>query len=432
MRTFRGGFLLFVIATGCSAPESPVGDESLVGAAGASEAVARRLPIDHIVILVKENHTFDNYFGSFPGAEGTSVAMTTAGPIPVRRPPLLLLRDLDHSHAAALTDWNGGTMDHFNEGDPRNATDHLAYAQYTEQDIPNYWQYARHFTLCDHFFASMLGPSFPGHSFTLFAQAGWATDNPTQTIKWGCDDAAGTTVGVEDQTTCTELRKFPCFDLPTIPDVLPPTVSWKFYGSTLPPFIGEVWSMFDAIDHIRNSPTWDAKIVDYTELERDLQNGTLPNISYLINQDAADEHPPIPVCVGENWTVRRINELMQSQYWPHMAIILTYDDFGGWYDHVPPPRQYGCNPQRPYGLGFRVPAIIISPYAKPGFIMRSVAQQASIPKFLERVFNLPALHSLDPAAQDGPDTNDLLEAFDFNQTPNRPLVLQTRNCLGKR
>ena len=123
---------------------------------------------------------------------------------------------------------------------------------------------------------------------------------------------------------------------------------------------------------------------------------------------------------------------MQSSYWDHVAILFTYDDFGGWYDHVAPPRQYGCDAVRPYGLGFRLPAIIISPYAKKGYIMKSVADQASLPKFVETVFGLQSLNSLDPAAQDGPDANDLLDAFDFTQLPNAPVVLQTRSCVGQR
>jgi phospholipase C len=118
---------------------------------------------------------------------------------------------------------------------------------------------------------------------------------------------------------------------------------------------------------------------------------------------------------------------MQSDYWSETAILFTMDDFGGWYDHVPPPRQYGCDAQHPYGLGFRLPLIIMSPWVKPG-VYKKQAEQASIPRFIEKVFGAPALSTLDPAAQDG-QANDLLDAFDFTQTPLPPLVLQTRNCL---
>jgi phospholipase C len=105
------------------------------------------------------------------------------------------------------------------------------------------------------------------------------------------------------------------------------------------------------------------------------------------------------------------------------------DDFGGWYDHVAPPRQYGCDPTHPFGLGFRLPLLVISPYAKPGFIFHEQAEQASIPRFIERVFgSTKTLSDLDPAAQDG-QANDLINAFDFTQHPLPPLVLPQRFCL---
>jgi phospholipase C len=105
------------------------------------------------------------------------------------------------------------------------------------------------------------------------------------------------------------------------------------------------------------------------------------------------------------------------------------DDFGGWYDHMPPPRQYGCDANKPYGLGFRLPLIVISPYAKPGFVFHEQSEHASIPRFIEKIFgSTQTLNDLDPAAQDK-QANDLMGAFDFNQTPLQPLVLQTRTCL---
>jgi phospholipase C len=395
-------------------------------------------PIDHIIVIVKENHTFDNYFGTFPGAEGTTMATTSTGQISVGRPPLQLLRDLCHSHDCALADWNHGAMDSWDVGDSRNTSDQLAYTQYLEADIPNYWQYARHFTLADHFFSSMLGPSFPGHMFALAAQTGWAIGNPSSpslldTARWGCDEATGTTIPVLDNGSCNVKQVFPCFNFPTVPDVLPAGVTWKFYGSTLPPVAGQVWSMFDAIDKVRNnSSLWTSHVVDMSQFDADAAAGTLPNVAWLVPQDQNSEHPPLNICSGENWTVGHLNAVMNGPLWGRVAIVMTYDDFGGWYDHVAPPQQYGCDANTPYGLGFRLPAIIISPYAKPGYVMKGVAHQASIPKFIETIFGAPSLSSVDPAAQDGPGTNDLLDAFNWTQTPNPPLVLQTRNCLGQR
>ncbi len=390
------------------------------------------MPIKHVIVVVKENHTFDNYFGSFPGAEGTTVAKLKNGTIPVPHAPDSTPRDLCHQHSCALTDWNGGAMNGWEDvsGSDNNG-DHLAWAQYQEADIPNYWQYARHFVLADHFFANVLGPSFPGHTVVLAAQAGWATGNPNTEVLhpyWGCDQASTSRVTIQDQQTCTDKQVFPCFKIPSVPDILPQGVDWKFYGSNFY-LLPEVWSMFNAIDGIRNGPGW-KNIVKVDDFDTAIDNKTLPAVSWLVDQDLADEHPAIGgVCTGENWTVGHINKLMQSDYWKDSVIIFTMDDFGGWYDHVPPPRQYGCDSKNPYGLGFRLPLIIMSPYAKEGYILKDVAEQASIPRFIEKVFGATkTLSSIDPAAQDG-QANDLMNAFDFTQKPLPPLVLQKRNCL---
>ena len=388
------------------------------------------IPIHHVVVVVKENHTFDNYFGTFPGAEGTTQCKTSHGLISPPRAPDVMPRDLDHGHPAALTEWDQGAMDGWDSvsGTSSNG-DNLAYAQYLEADIPNYWQYARTFTLGDHFFANVLGPSFPGHTFVLAAQAGWAYDNPdsTPTIYWGCDELPPQTFPVFQNGTCTVQQVSPCFDIPSVPDVLPMGVTWKFYGSNFY-LLPEIWSMFDAIKPIRYGTGW-GNVVNVTNFDSDIDNHALPDVSWLVDQDLADEHPQVgSICAGENWTVGHINKLMQSEYWKDTAIVFTMDDFGGWYDHVPPPRQYGCDAQHPYGLGFRLPLIVISPYARPGFVFHEQAEQASIPRFIERVFGATkTLSSLDPAAQDG-QANDLMGAFDFRQAPLKPLVLQQRTC----
>jgi phospholipase C len=418
-------------------------------------------PLRHVVIIVKENHTFDNYFGSFPGAEGTLAAdgsnrcpTPEDGPAPCTRPPDAPKRDLCHSHDCALTDWNGGKMDGWNHAGGSDAGDGMAYQQYTETDLPHYWQYARHFTLADHYFSNVLGPSFPGHLFVLAAQAGWAISNPPFDVPgkvtinppavlgphpyWGCDQWAGDTVDVLAMGT-TPTKLFPCFDIPSIPDILPVGVDWKFYGSNWDGFFPEIWSMFDAVKAVRGDPARWARVVVADQLTTDIKNHSLPAVSWLVNQDEHSEHPnleipmvPVPplggVCLGESWTVGFINQIMQSEYWASTAILVTMDDFGGWYDHVPPPRQYGGDAAHPYGLGFRLPLIVISPYARPGFVFKEPAESASIARFIEKIFGASGtLHDRDPAAQDA-QANDLLGAFDFSQPPLPPLVLQPRTC----
>src|SRR5450432_3668149 len=153
-----------------------------------------QIPIKHVIIVVKENHTFDNYFGSFPGADGISQITTNHGVIAPPHAQQSTSRDLCHDHPCALVDWANGANNGWDLVDGASVGgDDLVYAQYQESDIPNYWQYARHYTLADRFFANVLGPSFPGHTFVLAAQDAWATSNPDSTgisAYWGCDQAS--------------------------------------------------------------------------------------------------------------------------------------------------------------------------------------------------------------------------------------------------
>jgi phospholipase C len=278
---------------------------------------ASTFPIKHVIVIVKENHTFDNYFGSFPGAEGISEIQTSTERFPVPHAPDRTPRDLCHEYSCALTDLDGGAMNGWENvrGSSSNG-DHLAWAQYFESDIPNYWAYARKYTLADHFFAGQLGPSFPGHTFVLAAQAGWANGNPNISYThpfWGCDQAAATRVTIEDQATCSDKEVFPCFDIPSVPDILPQGIDWKFYGTNFYVF-NEQWSMFNAIKSIRQGPGW-LKIVNASQFDKDIDAKTLPEVTWLVNQDLNDEHPNVgSICQGENWTVQKINKVMQSDY----------------------------------------------------------------------------------------------------------------------
>ena len=157
--------------------------------------------------------------------------------------------------------------------------------------------------------------------------------------------------------------------------------------------------------------------------------GDAPCGDWLVDQDLADEHPDVGwVCVGENWTVDRINGIMKSPLWASTAIIFTMDDFGGWYDHVPPPRQYGCDAQQPYGLGFRLPLHHHLAVRQTGVHLLGAGRAGEHPEVHRAGLRRHAdADDLDPAAQDK-QANDLFDAFDFNQTPLSPLVLQERTC----
>ena len=168
-----------------------------------------------------------------------------------------------------------------------------------------------------------------------------------------------------------------------------------------------------------------------SQLLHDLENGIVHNLMIAhLSGGAISEHPPEGPCKGERFSVEVINAAMKLPEWKHMAIIVTWDDWGGFYDHVRPPVHKSDNGAI-FGRGFRLPLIIISPYAKPHYVFKEVADQSSIPRFIERVMgSTKTLHDLDPAAQDSV-ANDLLNAFDFTQAPLPPLVLPLRSSCGQ-
>jgi phospholipase C len=371
-------------------------------------------PIQHIVFIVKENHTFDNYFGTYPGAEGTTFGRISTGElVPLGHTPDRLPHDIDHSFFPTVFAMHVGLMDRFDT--LQGGETFLGYTQMTEADIPNYFAYARNFVLADWMFSSLSGPSFPNHLYTVAAQAGGAIDNPG-VGGWGCDASSGELVAVMDNESGQVSYQFPCFEFRTLADVLEERgISWKYYGPHAGQ-IGYVWSAFNAIGHIRFSQLWNERVVNDTQFVVDALTGNLPAVSWLVTDLDQSEHPPASTCVGENWTVDQINAVMQGPDWNSTVIFLTWDDFGGFYDHFPPPVFDR------YGLGPRVPLLIISPYAKQGFITHELLEFSSFLKFVELRYDLPPLTQRDFVA------NDMAESFNFCQDPRPPLILQRHEC----
>lgn len=409
-------FLLGLGSTGCLSDGGDRSDPGLAQSHDELHGRHRRLrrKIQHIVFIVKENRTFDNYFGKFPGAEGTTTGVIHTGEvIPLAHAPDRQPHDIGHSFQNAVTSINGGAMDSFDL--IPNGRDLTGYVQFDEEDIPNYFAYARYFSLADQMFSSLTGPSFPNHLYTVGAQSGGAINNPSSGGVWGCDSPPGATVQVmDDQGTVT--RVFPCFDFKTLADSLEDAgVSWRYYAPSQGQS-GYIWSAFDAIDHIRNTPLWQEHVVPPSQFVLDAVNGNLPAVSWLVIGSGLSEHPPASACAGENWTVDQLNAVMQGPDWGSTAVFLTWDDFGGFYDHVPPPMVDN------FGFGPRVPLIVISPYAKPGHISHTVYEFSSLLKFAELRFRLPPLTERDALA------NDLLDSFNFRQDPLPPLILEHRAC----
>jgi phospholipase C len=397
--------------------------------------LARR-KIEHVVFLIKENRTFDHYFGTFPGADGATEGITCDGQTVPLVQALDRTLDVEHSFVAGLRAVNGGRMNCFDV--LWNGGDLQSYVQYHQEDLPNYWRYAEEFVLADRFFSSIYGPTGVEHLWTIAAQSDRFVDHerPGQfgdndVPREYCDDPTEKAWSFKRLTKAEEalayeleeipdtdtlfrdfwVERWPCTQILTLPDLLEEQgIDWRYYGSDNP------WVQpMRQIKHIRRGPMWE-KVVDSSEFVGDVESGHLPAVSWLIPPLVASEHPPESVCVGENWTVNAVNALMRSPEWESTVVVVAWDDFGGYYDHVPPPHV------DLYGLGPRVPALVISPWAKRGYIEHRTLEFSSVLKMIERIFDLPTLSSRDAMA------NDMLDAFDFDQEPRDPLILSPRSC----
>jgi phospholipase C len=333
--------------------------------------------------------------------------------------------DLCHSEPCLVKAIDNGQMDMFDiMQQPQQ--NFQSYTEFSQNGIPNYWAYASTYTLADHMYSSTIGPSYPSHLFTIAGQAAGAIGIPTPIGgsglgEWGCDAPSNWSVIILAPDGTTITRSFPCFDFPTLGDLVDeahpanPNLTWKYYS---PPKgdSGYWWNAYDAINHIRYGPDWTANIVPESQFISDAEKGQLASVNWVVTSNATSDHPPNSVCAGENDTVTKINALMQGPQWGSTAIFLTWDDFGGYYDHIAPPVT------SVWGYGLRVPLIVISPYARPAHISKTVYSFASILSFAENILGLPPLLAADTLA------NNLGDSFDFNQTPLPPLVLQTRTC----
>jgi phospholipase C len=359
--------------------------------------------IRHTVFIINENHTFDNFFGTFPGADGTTTGLLSSG----QSMALSAMPDSDHgilcnNWDCSLQAMDAGKMDKF---DLINGGTRSAYTQVTQQQIPNEWAYARRFTLADRYFTSVHGPSVPNHLFALAAQSGGAIDNGG---KPDCDGTSGGTVTVIDEYGNRSQQSF-CFYFKTLPDALEEAgIPWKYYA--------DHGGFLVIIGKIRNSVLWNEDVMPSTQFIADAKSGHLPAVSWLVPPQEYSQHPPSSMCEGENWTVNVLNAVMQGPDWNSTVVFMTWDDFGGFYDHVPPPQI------DQFGLGPRVPLLIISPYAKPGYISHTLYEHSSVLKFIETRYGLQALTSRDAAA------SNMLDSFNFAQAPQVPLVLQPRTC----
>lgn len=347
----------------------------------ATRASTQTIPIKHVVVIMEENHTLDNYFGDFPGVAGTKWGITephASNPMP---------HDLLHSASRAIAAVDGGAMDDF---------DPLGQVQYRHNDIPTFWAYATHYGLGVNFFSDAETSSTPNHIAMIAAQTGG--DDATLPVS-GCHSPLNDVV-LEQNAAGGQSYGTPCYDINSLPGELDNAgLSWKMYGDQTS------WDPVLFVRSLEGTPKTPA-----TQIITDAQNNNLPNVSFVTpDTRPQSDHPPEPTQPAQNFVASIVNAIMKSPEWRSTAIFLTWDDFGGFYDHIPPPQVNGVD------MGPRVPLVVISRYAKPGYISTSQGEFASFPKFIETVFGLPSLGARDALAS----TSDLMDFFDFSN-PNAP------------
>ena len=385
---------------------------SLASAASAAAAPAPadpppQTPIKHFIVLMQENHSFDNYFGTYSKADGIPKGVCQ----PINRldsskgcvKPFHLgdrvVEDLNHSHKVAIRQYDHGKMDGFIDG-VRRASGKVqpnVMGHYDDRDIPYYWNVADNYVLFDKFFTSSAGGSVGNHMFWLTGTVG----NP-----------AGDFVPPHG------------FNQPTIFDRLEQKhISWKFYVQNYDPginlfnqAIGDrgsqvIWVPILNYRRYLLDPKLKSHIVDMSQFYKDLAHGTLPSVAYMA-PSGSSEHPPGSIQAGERFIRTIINGIMRTQYWRNSAFMWSYDDWGGWYDHVKPPQV------DQFGYGFRAPALLVSAFARRGFVNHTQLDFTSELKFIEDNWGLKPLASRDAKS------NSIMGAFDFKSPPRKPVFLQ--------
>lgn len=391
---------------------------------GVARAAPPRDVIKHVVFVIQENRSFDNLFNGFPGADTvTSGRRHDGSVVALHATSLNVPVDLDHARQSFLNSYNDGRMNGFDliGTVPSQGNGDFPYAYVPQSETKPYWDLARQFTLGDRMFASVGGPSFPAHQYLIAGTAGRAIDNPnnagTDHFWWGCDSPLNTWVReIGPGGRADGPRVFPCFDYRTLTDVMDAqNVSWRSYAPTSND-LGSIWSAFDAIRHIRYGRDWNEKVVTpQTRVLGDIASGTLPAVSWVTPDFRSSDHETYGIGghpqgaridLGPQWVSTVVNAIGRSPLWNDTVVIVVWDDWGGWYDHVPPPQLDAM------GLGFRVPMIVISPYAKRGYVSHVQHEFGSLLKFAEAVFGLPSLGTTDGRA------DDLSDCFDFTKPPS--------------
>ena len=393
---------------------------------GASAPLGSQIPVDTIIVLVQENRSFDSYFshlGPYAGrtdieaaSDATTNPDTTGGTHPYMHGPHLCVLDTNHEWLGTHQEYDGGAMDGFyiaNDGWldgtlPPGGTaledGERAMWWYDETDLPFYYALATSFAIADHYFSSLLGPTWPNRDYLYAASSFGVVDNRVPNLS---------------------AAPYPDVDSSIFDRLEKAHVSWNIFTDGVPgPTV-----LFGAGLAAR----WGRDpVLPMSEFFTRAAAGTLPQVVFVEphlgdnKSTQNDEHPPADIQIGQQFVASVVFALFASPQWRHSALFLTYDEHGGFYDHVPPPT--ACAPDDhapivPLGAstydgfaryGIRVPLTVVSPYARPGYVSHVVFDHTSILRFIETRFALPALTARDANA------DPLLDLFDFAAPPADP------------
>jgi phospholipase C len=340
--------------------------QALSGMALTRSFRATGLPIKHVLLGCNENRSFDHYYGYAPFAGGFGVPKGYSQPsvrdgkvVPYHSLTPLSI-DPDHDWAAIHSEWNNGRMDGF-----FTTNGYRSMSYFDQRDLPFYYSLFDQFTLCANYFAAQLGPTYPNRLYLASATCGGNTSN---------NIAPGSI-------------SYPC-----ILDLLEAAgITWKVYHIGIGCSVsGDGGKVCDNQFQFFQRWQLDPRVNRFGEQDyyMDLQSGNFPQVAYLMTNDFNGEHPPSSINIGQTKQQQLIQALMQSPVWSSSAYILTYDESGGFFDHVAPPVLDA------YGLGMRVPTWVVSPFAKPSNLAPTLYEHSSTLKFLEAVFGLPTLASI--------------------------------------
>ncbi|MEO6989889.1 MAG: alkaline phosphatase family protein [Candidatus Baltobacteraceae bacterium] len=362
-----------------------------------------------MVFIVQENRSFNNIFMGYPKALTQNYGYDQSGnKIPLHQQDLVTLWDIDHSANGFFAAYDNGKIDGWNNeytccgSIPPN----FAYAYVTRSEIQPYWAMARQYVLADHAFQSNLDGSFIAHQYAIAAYASHAVNFPGNS--WGCPGGPNDTVPTLNPDRSYGPYITACFNNPTIGSELDAKgLSWRFYTTDINNWDGGLWNAYQAISNIYLQPDWYNNVVTpQSQFLSDIGSGKLANVTWITPTFENSDHAGLDQLTGPPWVASLVNAVGQSQFWDSSAIFVIWDDWGGWFDPVVPVYEdYD-------GLGFRIPMLMISPYAKRGVVAHKQYESSSVLKFMEDTFGLAPL-----ATSDGRALDPAAEAFNFRQPP---------------